>query len=131
VRVPDAQLTIVDAGAVAAFVQCLVAWISRRHDAGDLAPPPPTWRITENRWRAARHGMDASFGDLLTGGSHPAREVLHGLLAELEPLAGALGCADELAEAGRLARESGAARQREQFERAGARGLARWLADQY
>ena len=75
-RVPDAQATVADAAAVAAFAHALVAWLAERHDAGDLPAPDPTWRIEENRWQACRHGLDGAFADLRTGEPAPARELL-------------------------------------------------------
>jgi glutamate---cysteine ligase / carboxylate-amine ligase len=131
-RVPDAQTTIADAGAVAAFVHCLVADLCRRHDEGERLPAVTSWRIAENRWWAARDGLDAELADLETGERIPLRASLPQWIDRLEPLAAQLGCADELAAAAALARENGAVRQRRVVaDGAGPRELTAWLADRW
>ena len=112
VRVPDQQTTAGQSAAVAAVVHCLVARLAARHDAGERLPCHAGWRIAENRWSAARHGLEAELADLDTGERLPARERLHGLLDDLEGEAGRLGAATELKSARRLVEENGAMRQR-------------------
>ena len=131
VRVPDAQATVGDAAAVAALVHALAGWLAARHDAGEPLETADTWRLEENRWSAARRGMDAELADLRTGERTPARECLAALLGELGPVAAELGCAAELASAARLAARNGAARQREAAAAGGTRAVAAWLADVY
>ena len=110
VRVPDAQPTVAEAAAVAAVVHAAVAALAE----GDLRPPvADAWRIEENRWSACRHGVEGTLADLETGERRPTRERLHGLLDALEPSAGALGCAAELAAARALVERNGALRQRD------------------
>jgi carboxylate-amine ligase len=131
-RVPDAQSTVEDAAAVAALAHALVGWLAARHDAGEPLETADTWRLEENRWSAARRGMDAELADLATGGRTPARERLAALLAELAPVAERLGCAAELATVERLAAGNGAIRQREVAAGGGGvRAVTAWLADQY
>jgi carboxylate-amine ligase len=131
VRVPDAQATVADAAAVTAVVHALVAWLAERHDAGARLEGADTWRLEENRWSAARRGMDAELADLRSGERRPARDCLGELIAELEPVAARLGCGAELRDAERLAVANGAARQRAAAASGGLRGLAEWLADAY
>ena len=75
VRVPDAQATVEDAAAVAAVVHALVAWLRERALAGEPLASPDTWRLEENRWRAARWGMDAELADLGDRRRHPGAGV--------------------------------------------------------
>jgi len=132
VRVPDAQATVADAGAVAAVVHALTAWLAQRWDAGDLAAAPdPSWRIAENRWAACRHGLDAQLADLRTGERVPARELIAGRLDALAATARALGCEAELRDARRLLAANGAERQRMAAGEGGARAAARWLVEAY
>ncbi len=131
VRVPDAQSTVAEAGAVVALVHTLIAWLSERHDAGERLAGADTWRLEENRWRAARWGMDAELADLATGEAVPARTCLEDLLADLEPVATRLGSAAELAAVAPLAARNGAVRQRELAAKGGPRAIAAWLADAY
>ncbi len=131
VRVPDAQATVEDAAAVVALVHALVGWLAELHDAGEPVASADTWRLEENRWSAARWGMDAGLADLRTGERTPARELLERLLWNLEPVAARLGCAAELADVPRLAAHNGAARQRAVAAEGGVRAVTAWLADAY
>jgi len=130
-RVPDAQVTVADAAAVAAVAHALVARLAARARAGELPPPAPTWRIEENRWSALRHGVEGTLADLETGEARPARERLHALLDELGESAQALGCAAELEAARGLVEANGALRQRAVAAERGVRGLTAWLAEAF
>ncbi|WP_028059748.1 carboxylate-amine ligase [Candidatus Solirubrobacter pratensis] len=123
-RVPDAQTTLSDAAAVAAFAHALIAWLAERHDAGEPLPAPASWRIAENRWTACRFGLDGELADLRTGERTPVRRVLLERLAQLASSAERLGCAAELASAGALIEANGAQRQRELGPVLAARRLA-------
>ncbi len=131
VRVPDAQTTIAEAGAVAAVVHALVAWLAARHEAGELPAPAQTWRIAENRWSACRHGLDAQLADVRTGATAPARDVLHELLVELAPFARELGCDAELETARALTRENGAQRLRDVAVGGDVHAATAWLAQRF
>ncbi|MDQ6749534.1 MAG: YbdK family carboxylate-amine ligase [Actinomycetota bacterium] len=131
VRVPDAQTTVTDAAAVAAVVHALAAWLADRHDAGEVLPRPPTWRIAENRWRACRHGLEAPLADLSTGEPQTARRRVGALLDQLEASALQIGCREELDSARRLVEVNGAERQRAVAAEVGLPGLAAWLARQF
>ena len=131
VRVPDAQATVQDAAAVAALIHALVGWLAERFDAGEPLPTADTWRLEENRWSAARWGMDAELADLETGARTPARECLGALVADIASVAAQLGCAAELADVERLAAQSGADRQRAAAVEGGVRAVTAWLADAY
>jgi carboxylate-amine ligase len=127
-RVPDAQTTLEDAAAVAAFAHTLVAWLAARYDDGERLGAPETWRIAANRWSALRSGVEGEFTDLVSGFRMPVREVLRARLDDLAPVAQRLGCAAELASAEALIAENGALRQRAAGDPA---GVARWLAERY
>jgi carboxylate-amine ligase len=124
VRVPDAQTTLADATGVVECVHALAEWLSKRDGPDRIAP---TWRIAENRWSAARHGLDGEMADLDTGEPEPTRVRLRHLLDEVEP------ASEEhpRAEARRLVEHNGAMRQRELAENLGIRGLTGWLADHF
>jgi carboxylate-amine ligase len=106
VRAADAQMTVADGSGVAAFVHALVAWLAARYDAGDALPAHPRWKIEENRWAAARDGVDGVLADLDTGELRDTRARLLDLLEEIgaQP-------APELAQARALIEENGAVRQ--------------------
>jgi carboxylate-amine ligase len=130
-RVPDAQTTLADAGAVAAVAHALAIDLAERHDAGELAAPAPSWRIEENRWSACRHGVEGTLADLVTGEPRPTAEHLEQLLDRLDPVGRRFGIASELAHARTLARRNGALRQRSVAVEQGPRALAGWLADRF
>jgi carboxylate-amine ligase len=128
VRVADAQTHVAATGALVALVQCLVAWLSERFDAGDPLPVHEAFRIHENAWRALRYGVRGWLVDLETGEPEPARDRVERLLTALEPTAGRLGSVEQLLEARTLLAGNGADRQRYVEAREGIVGLVRWLA---
>ncbi|HYI99807.1 MAG TPA: YbdK family carboxylate-amine ligase [Thermoleophilaceae bacterium] len=129
-RVPDQQTTVGESAAIAAVAQSLVASLAERHDAGEALPVHPTWRIEQNRWSAARHGLAGMLADLDSGEPRPTRDRVAGLLDELAPVAARLGCSDELADAVALATAGGSDRLR--AAAAGdPRRAAAWLADHF
>lgn len=130
-RVPDAQSSVAEAAAVAALAQSLVASLGERFDAGEELAPAPSWRIAENRWSAARDGVEGELADLVDGRRRPTRERLEQLLVELAPVAARLGCATELESARGLTRANGALRQREVAREAGPHGVVEWLCERF
>jgi carboxylate-amine ligase len=131
VRVADAQTGLGDAAGIAAVVQALVCRLIERHQAGERLADAATWRIDENRWSAARHGVEGEMADLDKGGREPTRDRLNRMLDDLEPVCERLGSAELLADARRLVAENGALRQRRIFRSEGARGVAAWIAEEF
>jgi carboxylate-amine ligase len=129
-RVPDAQTTVAEALAVAAFAHALVAWLAERHASGEVSPPAAGWRIAENRWLAARGGVEGELVDLATGEPRPTRERLLELLEACTPAARRLG-AGELAGARALIEANGAMRQRDAAATSGIDALPGWLRDRF
>lgn len=110
VRIMDAQTTLADNAALTALVQCIV----RRAVEEDQTLPPsstPQEVLEENRFLAARDGMDAELIDHQAGERVPARDLLADLLVVLRPHAEALGCEQELEGTRRIAEQTGAQRQ--------------------
>ena len=98
-RVMDAVTRVEDTVALAAYVQALVKYYSERYDAdGELAS---YHRIltTENKWLAARYGLEAPVMDLWTGRRNrvPVAQLIRRTLREIEPHARELGSDRELA----------------------------------
>lgn len=130
-RVPDAQSTLMEAAGMIAFAQALAATLAERYDAGAPAAQAPTWRISENRFSALRHGLDGSLVDLSSGRRGPTRERLLALVAEVEPAARRLGAAHLLGHTRASIERNGAIRQREACAAVGVRGLGTWLAERF
>ncbi|MDR1295045.1 MAG: glutamate--cysteine ligase [Bifidobacteriaceae bacterium] len=112
VRVCDGLPSLEEVLALGAFVQCLVEDFSTRLDKGEHLPTLPTWFAQENKWRAARYGMDAIIILNEAGDEELVTDALARLLPTLEPIAARLGCAEEL---GRLPAivQAGASYQRQ------------------
>jgi len=96
VRTFDGISTAREIGAIAALTQCLVEHFSRELDAGRPVPTLQPWFVRENKWRAARYGMDAIIIQNAAGDERLVTEDLSTLLPALEPVATDLGCGDEL-----------------------------------
>jgi carboxylate-amine ligase len=95
-RVCDGLPTLSEVAAVAALSQCLVEWMDSLDDRGYTLPRYRDWVLRENKWRAARHGIDAEIVTDEAGSCRPLREVIVELVEELRPVARKLGCEDEL-----------------------------------
>ncbi len=130
-RVLDAQTTPDEASALAAATAALTVWLSERYDAGDLPRVADSWRIAENRWSAARHGLEATMVDVHSGRREAVRDRLERLLDEVEGCASDVGATRQLVRARKMVSENGAVRQRRIGAETGARGLVRWLADRF
>ena len=96
-RVCDGVSTIEDLAALTALMHCLVVDLDTRLAAGEDLPMMPPWHVQENKWRAARYGLDAIviLDDRST--ERPVTDDLTDEVARLEPVAARLGCTDELA----------------------------------
>jgi carboxylate-amine ligase len=129
-RVADVQTSPVDAAAIAAVCQALVASLAERARRGEELPVHETHVLTENRWRALRDGVEATLVDPDSGLAEPARVRIDRLLLELAPHAAELGGSDEFEQAWSLLRANGATVQRQVATREGMDGLLGWLADE-
>jgi carboxylate-amine ligase len=96
-RICDGLPTLEEVGVVAAFSQCLVEQLDGQLDRGYTLPTPPEWVLRENKWRAARYGLDADVIVDEKGTVRPVRQALLDLAEDLTPTARRLGCEDELA----------------------------------
>jgi carboxylate-amine ligase len=97
IRTFDGISTARELGAIAALTQCLVEHFSAELDAGREIPTMQPWFVRENKWRAARYGMDAIIIQNAEGDERLVAKDLDELLPMLTPTAEALGCSAELA----------------------------------
>ena len=95
-RICDGLPTMGEVATVAAMSQCLVDRLNTLMDRGYTLPVPRSWIIRENKWRAARYGLDAEIILDDKGRLQPVRESIEELVDELTPVARRLGCSDEL-----------------------------------
>ncbi len=100
VRICDAVTRLEDAVAIAAYCQSVVKLLCERFEAGKEIPTFHRILTSENKWLAARYGLDAPIMDLPSGRRNrvPVSKLVRRTLKELEPHARELGCADELDE---------------------------------
>ena len=111
-RICDGVSNVGDLGALVALTHCLVVDLDTRLAAGEKLPTMPPWHVQENKWRAARYGLDAIV--VLDDRSHErlVTEDLADLLERLAPVGDRLGCAAELAAVADIPRR-GASYQRQ------------------
>jgi glutamate---cysteine ligase / carboxylate-amine ligase len=98
VRVMDAVSRVEDTTALAAYVQGLVKLYSERYESGAELPSYHRILTTENKWLAARYGLEAPVMDLATGRRNrvPVAQLVRRRLRDLEPHARELGAEREL-----------------------------------
>ena len=101
-RVCDGVSTMRELSALTALMHCLVVDLDNRAAAGETLPTMPPWHVQENKWRAARYGLDAIV--ILDAASRErlVTEDLADLLERLTPVARSLSCETELASVGDL-----------------------------
>lgn len=119
VRVMDAVSRLEDALAIAAYVQALVKRYAEAYDTGETLPSPHGTLAGENKWLAARYGLDAPLIEL--GNSSrirtPVAQIVRRTVRELEPHARELGSERELEGIGRILLDgNGAEEQRRRFD---------------
>lgn len=98
IRICDAVTRVEDAVAITAYCQALVKQLSERHDAGEEIPSYHRILTTENKWLAARYGLEAPVMDLATGRRNriPVAQLVRRTVREIEPHARELGSEREL-----------------------------------
>jgi carboxylate-amine ligase len=87
IRICDAVTRVEDAVAITAYCQALVKQLCERFDAGEEIPSYHRILVTENKWLAARYGLEAPVMDLATGARNrmPVAQLIRRTLRELEP----------------------------------------------
>ncbi|WP_033293339.1 glutamate--cysteine ligase [Amycolatopsis jejuensis] len=111
-RVCDGLPTLQEVGAISALTQCLVEDFSTRLDRGERLPVLPPWHVQENKWRAARYGLDAIVILDAAGRERLVTDDLLDVLDRLEPVARRLDCVRELRDVENILR-AGASYQRQ------------------
>ena len=115
-RALDSQTSLDSAAALTAFTQCLVVRALSENARG----PYNRLLTTENKFRAARHGLDAAFYDAEKGANIPAKEAARALVDELRPVSQDLGCENELLDILEIVESgTGGQRQRRVYEKSG------------
>jgi carboxylate-amine ligase len=99
IRICDAVTQLEDVVAITALCQALVKHYSERYDGGEEIPSFHRILTTENKWLAARYGLEAPVMDLVTGRRNriPITQMIRRTLKLAEPHAVELGSKQELA----------------------------------
>ena len=117
IRVMDAQTRLEHTLALAALVQALVKELSEHFDSGQELSSYPYEMLDENKWLAARHGLDGELVDLPSKDRVSTKELVRRVLDRVRGHAEELGSADDLAGIDDLLqRGNGATRQVVVFE---------------
>jgi glutamate---cysteine ligase / carboxylate-amine ligase len=98
IRICDATTQLEDVVALTAYCQALVKLYCERYEQGDEIPSYHRILTTENKWLAARYGLEAPVMDLATGKRNrvPVAQLIRRTLKEIEPHARELGSEREL-----------------------------------
>jgi carboxylate-amine ligase len=126
-RCLDAQTDPARTVSLAALTQCLV--VQAVQEEGVKFENPLL--TDENKWRAARYGMDAIYYDFDVGVEVGARDLVRDLVQRLRPISQDLRCEAELERILEIAvGDNGAEAQRAAFERSGSlEGVVDHLVD--
>jgi carboxylate-amine ligase len=112
IRVMDSQTRVEHTLGLAALVQGLVKELCEHFDAGKRLSRYPFEMLDENKWLAARHGLEGELVDLPHNERVSTRALAQRLIERMRPHCQELGSADDLeAVEDLLERGNGAARQ--------------------
>ncbi len=119
-RICDAQSRVDDTIALAALMQAIVVKLHRLREQNVTFRSYPRRLIDENRWRAARYGLDGKLIDFGRNCETNERELLHEMLDFIGDELIELGSACELAHIEKIIADgAGADRQLRAFDRSG------------
>src|SRR5437763_5195141 len=114
IRICDATTRLEDVVAITAYCQALVKYYCAQFERGATIPSYHRILTTENKWLAARYGLEAPLMDLATGRRNrvPGAQLIRRTLTHVEPHARDPGADAELAGVAEIpARGNGAGRQ--------------------
>src|SRR5437660_4059433 len=98
IRICDAVTRVEDAVSLTAYCQALVKHFCEQFERGETIPSYHRILTTENKWLAARYGLEAPVMDLATGRRNrvSVAQLVRRTLKEIEPHARELGAEREL-----------------------------------
>jgi carboxylate-amine ligase len=112
IRCCDSQTRVEHTVALTALIQAMVRELAMHYDEGKPLSDYPWQMLDENKWLAARHGMDGEIVDLPSSDKVGTKALTRRLLDRLRPHAQDLGSEDALdGIEDLLARGNGASRQ--------------------
>jgi carboxylate-amine ligase len=96
IRAMDAQTRVEHTLGLAALIQAMVRELAQHYEAGGELAHYPYEMLDENRWLAARHGLEGELVDLPLTERVATKALARRLVERLEPHARELGSAAEL-----------------------------------
>jgi carboxylate-amine ligase len=117
IRVMDSQTRVEQTLALAALAQAMVKELCEHYESGEELSRYPYEMLDENKWLAARHGLDAQLVDLPKQERVPVPELTRRVMERLRPHAEELGsetdfdCLEDILDIG-----TGASRQRKVYD---------------
>jgi glutamate---cysteine ligase / carboxylate-amine ligase len=96
IRVMDAQTRVEHTLGLAALTQAMVHELAEHYDSGQKLSRYPYEMLDENKWLAARHGLEGELVDLPSRDRVPTRELARRLIDRLRERAQELGAETEL-----------------------------------
>jgi carboxylate-amine ligase len=96
IRVMDSQTRVEHTLALAALVQAMVKELAEHYEAGKRLSRYPYEMLDENKWLAARHGLDGQLVDLPKTARVPVVELGRRVMERMRPHAEELGSENEL-----------------------------------
>jgi carboxylate-amine ligase len=95
IRVMDSQTRVEHTLALAALVQAMVKELAEHFESGQQLSRYPYEMLDENKWLAARHGLDGTLVDLPKTSRVPVPELTRRLIERLRPHAEELGSVED------------------------------------
>ncbi|MFW0789316.1 glutamate--cysteine ligase [Gordonia sp. CPCC 205333] len=120
VRICDGVSNTRELSALVALTHCLIVYLDhtltgdQRSDPAATLPQMAPWLVQENKWRAARYGLDAIIIQDAQCNERLVTDDLAEILERLAPIARELSCVDELAGVEEIVRR-GASYQRQRL----------------
>jgi glutamate---cysteine ligase / carboxylate-amine ligase len=96
VRVMDSQTRVEHTLALAALIQAMVKELAEHYEAGKRLSRYPYEMLDENKWLAARHGLDGQLVDLPKTARVPVVDLARRVMERMRPHAEELGSGTEL-----------------------------------
>ncbi len=96
IRAMDAQTRVEHTVALTALIQAMVKELAEHYDSGKKLSDYPYEMLDENKWLAARHGLDGELVDLPSSNRVGAKALAMRLYERLRDHAQDLGSADDL-----------------------------------
>ena len=117
IRAMDSQTRVEHTLGIAALIQAMVKELAEHYEAGKELSRYPYEMLDENKWLAARHGLEGELVDLPDRVRVPATELAKRVMERLHPHAEELGSAGEFdALEDILEHGTGSARQRKVYD---------------